>query len=68
MLSVVLHTCVERLLSINKFLTAFRRLALEVKCTIKLIFFFLFIFHIAIVHSNMIKPVLDIYEYKNSPK
>ena len=30
-------------------------------------FFFLFIFHIAIVHSNITKPVLDIYEDKTPP-
>ena len=32
---------------------AFRRLVVKVKRTIKLIFFFLFIFHRAIVHSNI---------------
>ena len=45
----------------------FRRLVVKVQRTIRLIFFFLFIFHIAIVHSNITKPVLDIYEDKNSP-
>ena len=47
----------------------FRRLVVKVYRTIRLIFFFfLFIFHIAIVHSSITKPVLDIYEDKNSPK
>ena len=48
--------------------SVFRRLVVKVWRTIRLIFFFLLIFHIAIVHSNITKPVLDIYEDKNSPK
>ena len=46
----------------------FRRLVVKFSVLSDSFFFFLFIFHIAIVHSNIIKPVLDIYEDKNSPK
>ena len=67
---VVLNTCVERLQSIYQLssLAILRRLAVKVKRYITLILFLFNYFYIAIVHSSIVKPVLDIYEDENSPK
>ena len=60
-LRVVLHTCVERLWSLNNFSAAFRAASSASLAYYQTHFFLFIYFYIAIAHSSIIKPVLDIY-------